>query len=324
MDRRTALKLLAGIAGGMTLLSATSRTRFIFGATEADEANLAKHAQAFIDAKVGIQHLTPSLTLVFGPGGNIAVLADDHQVVVIDCGVKQRSHDVLKTIDTISPAPRKTLINTHYHFDHTGGNAALATAGFTTVAQSNVRTRLMTDQHVAALDVTIPASPKIAWPGIVFADSTTLFAVDEELLVQHVAPAHTDGDSFIHFKNANVIHCGDIYFNGLYPVIDYSAGGNLDGMIDAAGEILKIADAKTQIIPGHGPLGDKQSLTTYQQMLTTVRDKIKPMVQAGKSSDEIVATKPTAEFDATWGKGIFTGDQFTALLVACYQAKMKS
>jgi glyoxylase-like metal-dependent hydrolase (beta-lactamase superfamily II) len=174
-------------------------------------------------------------------------------------------------------------------------------------------------QFMEAFNRTVEPSSKGALPVVTFEQSITFHWNDETIEVVHVQPAHTDGDSFVHLRSANVLHAGDVFFNGMYPFIDTSTGGNLEGMIRAVERILERCDGKTRIIPGHGPLASRSDLERYQRMLATVRDRIEPMLRAGRSRDEVIAAKPTADLDADWGGGFMKPDVWVGLVYDGFQ-----
>jgi glyoxylase-like metal-dependent hydrolase (beta-lactamase superfamily II) len=167
---------------------------------------------------------------------------------------------------------------------------------------------------MAALDMHFPPSPAAALPQQTFEDRFQLFFNNEELTLGYIPPAHTDTDIYIHYQKGNVLHLGDIWFNGFYPFIDASTGGNIDGMVTAASSALDLADNETKIAPGHGPLGDKAGLTQYHHMLATVHDRVQALKSSGKSVQEVVDAKPTADLDATWGHGFVSPDLFVKLV----------
>ncbi|MCH8960879.1 MAG: MBL fold metallo-hydrolase, partial [Bacteroidetes bacterium] len=208
------------------------------------------------------------------------------------------------------------VVNTHWHFDHTGGNENMGAAGAILVAHENVRARMSVDQFMKAFDRAVPASPPGALPVITFTDAMTFHWNGDDLHVFHVDPAHTDGDAIIHFKGANAVHMGDTYFSGMYPFIDVGSGGSIDGMIAAADEVLALADDATKIIPGHGPLSNKAELHAYRDMLATARDRIHALISEGKSQEEVVAAKPTSDLDAEWGGGFMQPDVWVGIVYA--------
>ncbi len=182
------------------------------------------------------------------------------------------------------------------------------------VAHENVRVRLSTEQFRRAVNRRTPPSPPGALPVVTFMEAVTFHWNGDEIHVFHVDPAHTDGDAIIHFRRANVIHVGDLYFNGLYPFIDVDAGGSVDGTIAAVEQVLAIVRADTKIIPGHGPLANVEELRTYGQMLATMRARVKRLIAEGKTKDEVIAAKPTQQFDEKWGGGFMSPDRWVGLL----------
>ncbi len=249
-----------------------------------------------------------------GQGGNVAVTVGDDGVFMIDDQFAPLTPKLQAAIAKLSSQPVRFLVNTHWHFDHTGGNENFARSGSIIVAQENVRKRMSTDQFLEAFNQKVPAAPPKALPVVTFREGVTFHWNDDEVRVISVPPAHTDGDSIVHFVSANVIHTGDVYFNGFYPFIDVTAGGSIDGMIAGVDRVLAIANGETRIIPGHGPLSGVAELKAYQAMLKAARDKIKTLVDAGKSRSEVIAAKPTAELDAEWGDGFLKPDDWVGIV----------
>ena len=220
-----------------------------------------------------------------------------------------------ETLAGLGNAPLKTVIDTHWHFDHTDNNANLHAAGATVLAHENTKTRMAEPHDSALLGVHIPASPADALPQQTFSASQALQANGETMLLQYFQPAHTDTDIYIHFQKANVIHMGDTFFNGFYPVIDTSTGGKVDAMLVAADSILALADNNTRIVPGHGPLGNKAELTKARDMLVVACDRVQKLKTSGKSADETVASKPLADLDPVWGH-MLSSDIFVQMIYA--------
>jgi glyoxylase-like metal-dependent hydrolase (beta-lactamase superfamily II) len=267
-------------------------------------------------AEVEIQTVTVAegIYMLVGQGGNIGVSAGEDGVFLIDDQFAPLTAKIKAAVAAVSDQPIRFLVNTHWHFDHTGGNENFGNEEVVIVAHDNVRKRLTSGGLIAFFDNQIPPAAKAALPVITFADSVTLHLNGDDLHVFHVPPAHTDGDSVIHFQQANVVHMGDLYFNGLYPFIDNSSGGSVDGVIAAVDKILATIDDDTRIIPGHGPLSNRAELAVYLEMLKDARAKIGALVEAGKSLEETVAAKPTAAWDETWGKTFLTPEQFTGIV----------
>lgn len=265
-------------------------------------------------AKIAVQPARRNVSVLIGSGGNIAVLPGKDGKLLVDSGFATSRAQIAAALDGLSSDPLKHLIDTHWHFDHTDGNEWMHAAGATIIAHENTKKRLSTPQVIAAFNASFPPSPAGAIPSLVFATTDTLQANGETIEMAHFAPAHTDTDISVHFVEADVLHCGDTWFNGIYPFIDYSSGGNIDGMIKATASNLEKTNAKSIIIPGHGPVGDKAQLTEYHEMLSAVRQKVAALKREGKTVDVVIAQKPTSSFDAKWGGGMMAGDAFTRLV----------
>ncbi len=251
--------------------------------------------------------------MLMGVGGNIGVSVGTDGVLMVDDQYAPLS-DKIKVAVAALGGPVRFVVNTHWHWDHVGGNESLLRSGVVTVAHENVRRRMSVEQFVPPLNRHVPASPAGALPLVTFADSVTFYLGGDSIHVFHAAAAHTDGDAIIWFRRANVIQMGDIFFNGRYPFVDLSSGGSLDGVVAAVDRVLALADANTKIIPGHGSLADRATLQAYRDMLVTVRDRIKRAVTAGQTLEQVQAAKPTAEFDAVLGKGTITPTLFVQIL----------
>ncbi|HEY2117801.1 MAG TPA: MBL fold metallo-hydrolase, partial [Candidatus Acidoferrum sp.] len=252
--------------------------------------------------------------MLSGAGGNIGVLTGTEGKLVVDSGLLPSTAAVLQAIGQLDALPLKYLVNTHWHFDHTDGNAQFHNAGATIVATEKTRVRLSTPQTIELFQLHFPPSPAPALPTRTLNSAFTFYHDGEEVLLQALPPAHTDTDLLVYFKNEDVLHAGDVFFNGFYPVIDYSSGGSASGYVDGMAEMLSTAKDSTKIIPGHGPLGSKADLTSAHDMLATVRDRVAAAKKSGKSIEETVASKPTADLDAKWGKGLLTPDLFVTVV----------
>jgi glyoxylase-like metal-dependent hydrolase (beta-lactamase superfamily II) len=257
--------------------------------------------------------VTASISMIEGvngfAGGNVGVSVGDDGVFIIDDELQPMTPKLKAALAALSKKPVRFLVNTHWHSDHTGGNAGMAATGAVIVAQENVRKRLSVDQfrEFMGKKMTFPALPPAALPVVTFTEDITLYLNGDEVHVVHVPPAHTDGDAFVHFKKANVIHAGDVV-TGHYPVVDVESGGRFEGMIVATDKILALADDGTKIIPGHGALMIKADVLAWRQMLVDARDRITKLVAAKKTADEIKAAKPLADLDAKWGGGMISAD----------------
>jgi glyoxylase-like metal-dependent hydrolase (beta-lactamase superfamily II) len=278
-------------------------------------ASLAKQTEdEYSKVEITTTEVSKGIYMLMGKGGNIGVSAGDDGVFMIDDQFAPLTTKIKAAIAKISDKPIRFLINTHWHFDHTGGNENMGKDEVVIVAHDNVRQRMTQDNFIEAFNVNVPASPKVALPVITFKDTVTFHLNNQEIQVVHYSNGHTDGDSMVFFKTANVIHMGDNFFNGLYPFIDSSSDGSVNGMIAAVESVLKIADDKTKIIPGHGPLGDKAALVVYRDMLITVRDRMQQLLAEGKTLDEIIALKPNADLDEKWGKEFLNPEAFMKIL----------
>ena len=254
--------------------------------------------------------LRDTVYLLQGVGGNMVTQTGPDGKLLIDSSVGTAAPRVKQALAELGSQPLQLLINTHWHFDHTDGNAAMHEGGALILAHENTRLRMARPQRIAAMNLDFPAAPNSALPQEVFEDRSHLFFNNDELRLVHFAPAHTDSDIYILFKRANVIHTGDIWFNGSYPLIDDSSGGRVDGMIRASSEIVTLADNETKIVPGHGRLGTKAGLSEYRDMLVSVRDRVEGLKRSGRSMQDAVAAKPTSDLDKKWGTGSMTPDLF--------------
>jgi glyoxylase-like metal-dependent hydrolase (beta-lactamase superfamily II) len=272
---------------------------------------LASAQQDFSKVQIQTVDVAPGVHMLVGSGGNIGVSSGTDGVLIIDDQYAPLTEKIRAAVAAIRKDPIRFVVNTHWHGDHTGGNENLGGAGAVIVAHENVRRRMSTEQISEFFKRTTPASPKVALPVMTFTENVSFHVNGDELLVFHVDPAHTDGDSIVHWKKANVFHMGDLYFSGGFPFIDLDSGGSLDGVIAAAEKVLALANDSSRIIPGHGPLSNKKELTAYRDMLKTIRSRIHSQVTSGKSLDEVKASQPTKEWDETLGKGFINGERFT-------------
>jgi glyoxylase-like metal-dependent hydrolase (beta-lactamase superfamily II) len=270
-------------------------------------------AQNFDSVKVTTTKLADGVYMLMGAGGNMGLSVGPDAAFLIDDEYAPLTPKIKAAVAAVSDKPIKFVLNTHWHGDHTGGNKDMGEAGALIIAHENVYKRMSTAQMDSMMKRSTPASPKGALPVVTFTDRVTFHLNGDTIHAIHVNPAHTDGDAVIHFVKANVLHMGDTYFTGMYPFIDASSGGSLDGYVTVADQALRMIDDNTKVIPGHGALSNKRELKEFRDMLATVRDRIKQQISAGKTLDQVVASKPTAEFDAKWGKGFMKADQFVAL-----------
>ena len=272
-------------------------------------------AQDFDKTEIKTEKLSSTTYVMYGAGGNLGLSIGEDAVFVIDDQYAPMTAKITAAIKLLSDKPVQFVLNTHWHGDHTGGNENFGKAGTLIVAQENVRKRMSSEQFIQLFKSQVPAAPKVALPMVTFSNDITFHVNGDDVFAFHVPKAHTDGDAIVHFKNSNVIHMGDTFFNGLYPFIDTSSGGTPDGVIAAADRVLAIADDKTRIIPGHGLVSGKADLKVYRDMLVTVNGRVKAMIKDGKKLEDILAAKPSAEFDEKWGKAFISPGRFIEMLV---------
>jgi cyclase len=303
--RREALRTVALTLGATALPSA-----FGFLSPAARAASPSPSAAPSVPPMVSTS-LGGKFSWISGAGGNIAVLGGDDGVLAIDSGLPNVS---AKSAAEIGKSGRiALLVNTHWHPDHVGGNNVLAKAGAHIMAHGNCRKRLSTDQFVEGLDMKVPATAATAWPRVTFTSETTLHLNGDEIRLVPVPPAHTDGDIIVCFEKADVIHGGDLFFNGRYPFIDYSSGGWIGGMILATKKLSEMMTSKTRIIPSHGPIGTPEDLRGYLAFLETMLERFTKLKNEGKTVDEVVAAAPAKEFDERLGHGFMKPEQFVRI-----------
>jgi glyoxylase-like metal-dependent hydrolase (beta-lactamase superfamily II) len=262
---------------------------------------------------VQVQRLRGRTSLLTGSGCNVVALAGDDAVLLVDTGIV--ASKVAGAVASISRAPVRQVINTHWHFDHTEGNEWLHARGAVVIAHENTRRHLSVDTRVEDwFHFTFPASPAGALPTTVFTDARTLRENGTRAALQAYTPAHTDSDISVYFAEPDVLCVGDTWWNGVYPFIDYATGGSIGGMIRAAEESLSRAGAETLIVPGHGAPGNRSDLTKFKDMLTAIRDRVAKLKAKRLTVDEVVAAKPSAAFDAAWGGWLIRPDFFVSLV----------
>ena len=256
-----------------------------------------------------------NISVLAGSGGNIVVLIGKDGKLLVDAGFAVSQPRVSSALASIDAEPIKHLINTHWHTDHTNGNAWLHAAGAEITAHENTRKRLSVATRVEGWEWDFPAAPAGALPANVFADAHEMRWNNTQISMKYYGPAHTDSDIWVNFTDADVVQVGDIWWNGVYPFIDYSTGGSIDGQIRAAEETLEaFTSNKTIIIPGHGPIGDRSGLAEFREMLVAIRENVARLKKQGRSLDETIAARPTADFDAKWGQFLITPAHFTFLV----------
>lgn len=272
-------------------------------------------------APVSLIRLTENVLMLVGAGGNIAVSIGDDGIFLVDDQYAPLTPKILTVLDSIDKRSVRFVLNTHWHGDHTGGNENMGKVGALIVAHDNVRKRMSVEQFIKAIGDTVPPSPKGGLPVVTFTETVTFHLNDDEIHAFHVDPAHTDGDAVVWFRKSNVVHMGDLYFNGFYPFIDLSSGGSVEGMIAAVDRVLAMINDNTRVIPGHGRLSNKGELVAYRDMLTGVRDRVRKLVASKKTLEQTLAAKPAAQWDETWGKGFMKPEKFVEIVYESLKAE---
>jgi len=258
--------------------------------------------------------LSDTVYMLTGRGGNVGISTGEDGLYIIDDQVRPVTAQLLQAIRKISDKPIRIVLNTHYHADHVGGNETFGDGGAMIIAHDNIRKRMTTEQVNIFMQNTTPPYAKNALPIVTFNDRLSLHLNGETATAYYVANGHTDGDSIIHFPVSNVIHMGDMYFNGLYPYVDLDAGGSMQGLVAAADLALTMADESTRIIPGHGPLAMTEDLKSYRDFLVNASANVQELVDQDMSLQQVIAAEPTREWDEALGKTWITPAQFVTFI----------
>lgn len=266
-------------------------------------------------ATIDVHRLRGNVSVLQGSGGNIAVLPGGDGTLLVDGGITASKPRLIEALDGLKASPVKRLINTHWHFDHTDGNEWLNQQGAAIVAHENTKKHLSNAQRVDdGWNFTFPPSPSAALPTEIVKADQTIRHNGTTLALKLYEPAHTDSDLSVHFVEPDILHTGDTWWNGIYPFIDYSTGGSIDGMIRAADKNIAATTENTIIVPGHGAIGNRAELIASRDMLAAIRTNVAKLKAKGSSMEAAIAAKPTAEFDAKWGRFVIGPDLFTRLV----------
>lgn len=283
--------------------------RLVLAAVAALGCSLAgAQQQDFSKVEIRAEKITDNLHVLFGVGGNMALLTGPDGAVLVDDQMAPLAPKIRAAIALLTDRPVRFVLNTHWHFDHAGGNEAFGKTGAIIMAHENTRKRLSTPQVVQFFKVETPASPAEALPVVTFEDGATLHLNGETLVARHFPNAHTDTDIVLRFEKARAVHMGDIFMNGFYPFIDEGSGGTFDGVIAVMDTVLAETDDEWKIIPGHGPLASRADLQATRDMLVTVRERIVKLIRQGRTQEQVLAAQPTREFDAKYGVGMLKPD----------------
>jgi len=254
-------------------------------------------AQDFDKIDIKTEKLADNIYILYGGGGNIGVSVGEDGVLLIDSQYAQLVDKIKTAVGELGSSSIRMVINTHIHLDHTGGNESLVEEGALIIAHGNVREGMRKEWSHPLLSVKAPPSPDKALPVLVYKDAMTLYFNGDTIHLIHLDNAHSDGDTIVYFQENNVLHTGDLCFSGMYPFIDTTHGGSTKGLIAAYDRMLQMTDDDTKVIPGHGPLTNRQGLVKYRNMLASVRERISKMIKEGKTLEQIIEAKPTADFD---------------------------
>ena len=263
---------------------------------------------------ISVRSLRRNIAVLEGSGGNIAVLSGEDGKLLVDAGFSVSQERIEAALDSISPDPIRHLINSHWHADHTDGNDWLHSAGATITAQENTRKHLSVMTRVAGWDWNFPARSVDSLPTSTFDTRHEMRLNHTSITLENYEPGHTDSDISVHFAEADILLVADTWWNGVYPFIDYSTGGSIDGQIRAAQQNVDSVTADTIVIPGHGPIGNRADLIEFRDMLVAIREKVAGLKRQGLTVFEVIAAKPTAAFDAKWGQFLITPSAFTGLV----------
>lgn len=309
--RREILQAAGSLAGGWLL--SQSFPNPLWGASQSSapvNESLAAGRARFGKVAITSTKLSDSLTLFSGPGGNVVVLNGKDGKLIVDTFTQLAWERFKNALQEISNAPLKLAIDSHWHWDHTDNNANVRGTGATLIAHENTLKRLQETHDLDVINMHSDPSPENALPQKTFKEAYQMNFSGEHVMLGHFAPAHTDSDIYIHFQKANVLHMGDVFFNGIYCYIDKETNGSISGMIAGANKMLAMVDNDTKIVPGHGPLGNKEDLRKFRDMMVTARARVQKLKASGKSLEQAVAAKPLNDLDPTWGKGVLSGDAF--------------
>jgi len=268
----------------------------------------------FEQVRIETLPLADGLHMLVGQGGNMVVSTGSDGPALVDDQFAPLAPKIEAAVRVLQDRPVRFVINTHWHGDHTGGNEPFGKGGALIVAHENVRRRMSTPQFIAAFQREVPPAPAGALPVVTFDDGVTLHWNGEEIAVEHVDPAHTDGDALVWFRKAGVVHTGDTYVSGAFPFVDVSSGGSLAGILSSAEHVLKEAGPATKIVPGHGALSNVAELSAWREMLVVVRDRVNTALAAGKSLEAYQAERPLADLEDRYARGFLTAERFLAII----------
>ncbi len=271
-------------------------------------------AQQQDEVKIEAAQVRGNIYMLTGQGGNIGLFHGADGSFMIDDQFAPLTDKILAAVKSVGGDNPKYLINTHFHGDHTGGNENLGKSGTLIMSHHAVRERLVNGSFIAAFGMKAGPAPKAALPAVTYSENMHLHLNGETVHIIHVPNGHTDGDSYVIFEKANVVHAGDLFFNGFYPFIDAANGGTMRGVIAGVDMILAQTDADSKIIPGHGPLATRSDLLAYREMLATAYERLLKLKNEGVSFEDAVMHEPLQDLESEWGDGIFDGDKWIQII----------
>ena len=272
--------------------------------------------EATAKAEVTVAPLRSNISVLMGAGGNIVVLSGKDGKFLVDAGISVSKENLQKALADLGNAPPKYLVNTHWHWDHTDGNAWVHAAGATIIAHPKTLAHLSVATRVEDWDYTFQPWPAAGRPTMLVSKAKTMEFAGQHIRIENFGDGHTDGDLWVYFKEANVLVLGDIFWNGVYPFIDNGSHGGIKNMIKWVDKAIGRSNGDTIVVPGHGPVGTLAQLVECRDMLAGVAGKVDALKKQGKTLDEIVAAKPTADYDGKWGKFVIDPAFFTRLVYA--------
>ena len=305
-SRVTPRRFWLSIAGGLLAFSATG---VIAAETPYELIN-----RLAATSPITVHELRGGIYMLEGSGGNIGVLSGPDGKLMVDCGIAVSKVKIEEALARLGTAPLRYAINTHWHWDHSDGNAWVRLTGAQLIADAHTVHRLSESIRIEEWGHSFEPVPESALPNAPISGEKVIRLNGEIVRIRQYRPGHTDGDLSVMFERADVLQTGDTYWNGMYPFIDYVTGGDIDGTIAAANVNIALSSPRTLVIPGHGQIGDQKSLIAFRDMLVAIRARVAALKADGKSLEAVQAAQPTAEYDAVWGGSIISGSLFTALV----------
>jgi len=275
----------------------------------------------FSKVEIKVTKVAGTVYMLQGYGGNIGVSVGEDGILIVDDQFAPLADKIKAALKGITDQPVKFILNTHWHFDHTGGNAYFG-QNAPIIAHENVRKRLASGGNITFLKMEVPPAPKAALPVVTFDDKVTVHINGEDIRAIHFPKGHTDGDIVVFFPQSNVVHMGDDFFSGMFPFVDLDSGGSVQGLIADIAQIIPMLPPDVKVIPGHGPLANLDDLKKFEDMLRGTSAAVAAAMKQGKTLDQMKQEKVLANF-ADWGKGFLNADQFTEILYNDLSGKKK-